>query len=289
VAFTASRDALDLDDGWPLLRAAAVAAGLEPAVAVWEDAGIDWGAFQLVVAMYVWGYVARREWFLAWAARVARHTRLVNSEAVLAWNSDKVYLADLAAAGVAVVPTTWVAPGERWRPPADDYVIKPTVASGGIDAARYRSQRIEVVDRHVDRLHRQGQTVMVQPYVPAVDAHGETALIFVGGRYSHAVSKRGLLQPDVGTVYGLWERQVIAPRTPRGDELVLAERALRVVHDRFGDTAYARVDVVDGADGVPMVIELELIEPSLFLDRAPAGAHRLAEELRRRLTGPTAR
>ena len=281
VAFAASPEALDLDAGWPLLRDAAAAAGLEPAVAVWEDASVEWAAFDLVVATYTWGYVTRRDRFLAWATTVARHTRLVNPEPVLWWNSDKSYLADLAAAGIATVPTTWVPPGATWQPPARDYVIKPSVASGGIDAARYVSQGVEVARRHVDRLHREGQTALVQPYVPAVDAGAETALIFFGNAVSHAVGKQGLLEPDVGTIYGLWERQVITPRTARADQHALAGRVLHAVHERFGRTAYARVDLVDDADGRPIVMELELIEPSLFLDLAPEAVGRFSDELRR--------
>jgi hypothetical protein len=280
VAFAAGPDALDLDASWPLLRDALAAAGLDPAVAVWDDATVDWGAFDLVVAMYTWGYVIRRAAFLRWAREVSRHARLVNAEPVLTWNSDKTYLGDLAAAGIPTVPTCWVPPGATWQPPARDYVVKPTVASGGIEAARYLMQGVDVAARHVERLHRDGQTAMVQPYLPAVDGDGETALIFFGGRFSHAVAKQGLLSPDVGPIFGLWERQVIAPRTPRADQHALAEGALGVVHQRFGRTAYARVDLVDGDDGTPMVIELELIEPSLFLELAPGAAARLAEELR---------
>ena len=283
VAFAASREALDLDAGWPLLRDAAAAAGLEPVVAVWEDDGVDWGAFDLVVANYTWGYVIRRERFLAWARAAARRTRLVNPEPVLAWNSEKTYLADLARAGVPIVPTTWVAPGAPWEPPARDYVVKPCVASGGIEAARYVRQGVDVARRHVAALHATGQTVMVQPYLEAVDAAGETALVFFGGRFSHAVTKQGLLEADAGTVFGLWERQVVAAATPRADQRAVAERALRVVDAHFGRTAYARVDVVDGPDGTPVVIELELVEPSLFLDLAPGAAGRLAGELRGRL------
>ena len=283
VAFAASREMLDLDAGWPLLRDAVAAVGLAPEVAAWEDSAVDWAAFDLVVLMYTWGYVVRRDRFLAWAATVARHTPLVNAEPVVRWNSDKTYLGDLAAAGIPIVPTTWVPPGAPWRPPARDYVIKPTVASGGIGAARYVAQRVDVAERHVDGLHEQGRTAMVQPYLPTVDTEGETALVFFGDRFSHAIAKQGLLEADAGPIYGLWERQVISPRTPRPDQLVLAERALRFVHERFGRTAYARVDLVDGDDGRPVVIELELIEPSLSLDLAPAGAPRLADELRERV------
>jgi hypothetical protein len=284
VAFAASQELVDLDEGWPLLRDALTAVGLEPTIAVWEEPGVDWAAFDLVVAMYTWGYVLRRDRFLAWAATAARHTRLVNPEPVLAWNSDKAYLADLAAAGIPTVPTIRVPPGAAWDPPAGDYVIKPSVASGGIEAARYVGERVEVAQRHVERLHRQGQTVMVQPYLPAVDAEGETALVFFGDRFSHAVAKQGLLEADVGPIFGLWERQVIAPRTARADQHAIAERALRVVRERVGRTAYARVDLVDGGDGRPVVIELELIEPSLFLDLAPEAAGRLAGELHRCVT-----
>jgi hypothetical protein len=94
VAFAASPEALDLDAGWPLLRDAAVAVGLEPAVTVWEDTGVDWAAFDLVVANYTWGYVSRRGRFLAWAQAVSRRARLVNARSILTWNSDKTYLAD---------------------------------------------------------------------------------------------------------------------------------------------------------------------------------------------------
>ena len=280
VAFAASRDALDLDAGWPLLRDGAVAAGLEPAVEVWEDAGVDWGAFDLVVAIYTWGYVLGHDSFLAWTKDVTRQTRLVNAAPILGWNSDKTYLADLTAAAIPTVPTTWVPPGATWQPPATDYVIKPTVASGAIDAARYVTSAPEVARLHVDRLHGEGQTAMIQPYLPSVDADGEIALVFFGDRFSHAVTKLGLLKADVGAIFGLWERQVIAAATPRADQLALARNVLRVVCERFGATAYARVDLVDGDDGLPMLIELELIEPSLFFDLAPGAAGRFAQQLR---------
>jgi glutathione synthase/RimK-type ligase-like ATP-grasp enzyme len=284
VAFAASPEALDLDDGWPLLRHAARAAGLEPVVAVWEDASVDWPAFDLVVASYTWGYVTRRERFLAWVDAVAPVARLVNAAPVLRWNSDKAYLVDLAAAGVPTVPTTRVPPGAEWEPPAADYVVKPAVASGGIGAARYVRRGVDAARRHVAALHAAGQTALVQPYLPAVDTAGEAALVFFGERFSHAVAKGGVLEPDAGTVFGLWERQALAPRTARDDELGLAARVLRLVGDRFGPTAYARVDLVDGGDGRPVVMEVELVEPTLFLDREPAAAGRFADELLRAAT-----
>jgi glutathione synthase/RimK-type ligase-like ATP-grasp enzyme len=275
VAFAASPEALDLDAGWPLLRDAVAAAGLEPAVVSWEDPAVDWAEVDLVVANYTWGYVTRRERFLAWAAAVARRTRLVNPEPVLRWNSDKAYLAELAAAGVPTVPTTRVPAGAAWDPPARDYVVKPSVSSGGIEAVRYVDSAVDTARRHVERLHAAGQTVLVQPYLPAVDAGGETSLVWFGERFSHAVAKGPVLEPDAGPVFGLWERQALAVRAPREDQLALAERALAAA----GATAYARVDVVDDADGRPVVMELELVEPSLFLHLVPEAAPRFAAEL----------
>ncbi len=249
-------------------------------MAVWDDPGVDWTAFGLVVVIYTWGYVTRRERFLAWASAAALRTTLVNPEPVLRWNSDKGYLADLAAAGVPTVPTTWVPPGAAWEPPARDYVVKPAVASGGIGAARFVARGVETAREHVADLHRAGQTALVQPYLPAVDGEGETALVFFGGRFSHAVRKQGVLEADVGAIFGLWERQVVAPRAARADQLAVAERALRAVRARVGPVAYARVDVVDGGDGRPVVMEVELIEPTLFLDLAPDAAARFAAVLR---------
>ncbi|MDQ2728620.1 MAG: hypothetical protein M3Y91_12340 [Actinomycetota bacterium] len=276
VAIAASADFIDLDDGWPALRDALLAAGLRPRVAVWDDPSIDWHHFGLVGAMYTWGYVTRRPSFLAWAGRVESATKLVNSARHLRWNSDKTYLADLADVGVPVVPTTWVRPGESWWPPAEDYVIKPTVASGGLGAARYRASRRETADRHVRRLHRGGHTVMVQPYQQSIDTAGETALVFVGDRFSHAVNKSSLLTADVGEVERLWEREIITSTEPSPGYRQLAETVMATVVAKLGPTAYARVDLVGDDAGCPRVLEVELIEPSLFLATAEGSARRLA-------------
>ncbi|MGH3400956.1 MAG: ATP-grasp domain-containing protein [Streptosporangiaceae bacterium] len=284
VAIAASGDFLELDDGWPGLRDALLADGLVPRVAVWDDPDVDWAAFGLVVAMYTWGYVTRRAAFLAWAERVGAVTRLANTADHLRWNSDKTYLADLGAAGLPVVPTSWVAPGQSWEPPGQDYVVKPTVASGGLGAARYRTSPVEVADGHVRRLHRAGHTVMVQPYQRSIDAIGETALVFLGDRFSHAVNKAALLAADAGESDRLWEREVITSTEASPGQRDLAEAVLAAVVRRLGPTAYARIDLVED-DGAPRVLEVELVEPTLFLADAQGSSQRLAGVLRR-LTTP---
>ena len=279
VAFATSEVTADLDDGWPSLRDALDAVGLVPSVVFWDDPAVEWASFDLVVVIYVWGYVLHRDGFLAWVDEVEVTTRLVNQPSVLRWNSDKTYLGDLDGAGVPVVPTQWVPPGGRWAAPSEDFVVKPSVSSGGIGAARYRTLGTDEVDHHVGRLHDEGHTVMVQPYQDSVDTTGETALVFLGDGYSHCVHKEALLEADVGETEELWTRQVITTASPRPDQRAVADVALAAVADRFGPTGYARVDLVDSADGRPLVLELELVEPSLFLTHRPAAAAQFAAHL----------
>jgi glutathione synthase/RimK-type ligase-like ATP-grasp enzyme len=275
----ASAEFLGLDDSWPSLRSAMNDLGLEPEVRCWEDSDADWEHFALVVAMYTWGYVTLRHEFLAWTKRIEERTTLVNSAAHIQWSSDKRYLQDLSAKGVPVVPTSWARPGEAWSPPAEDYVVKPCVASGGLGAARYRDSSWDLAQAHVRRLHEAGHTVMVQPYQDSVDISGETAVVFIGDRISHAVQKNALLVADVGEVERLWEREVICPIEATSEQRQVANAALAAAVDRFGPTAYARVDLVEDHRGGAQVLEVELIEPSLFLAAAEGSAGRLAEVL----------
>jgi glutathione synthase/RimK-type ligase-like ATP-grasp enzyme len=280
LAIAASAEFGELDDGWPALQVALAKVGFHAQVVAWDDPQVDWGRFDLVAAMYAWGYVARRKTFLAWADRVEAVTGLANSAAHLRWNSDKTYLRELDARGIPVVPTTWARPGQTWEPPADDYVIKPTVASGSLGAARYQAGSRDAADAHVRRLHQAGQTVIIQPYQGSVDVGGETALVFLGDRFSHAVTKSGLLAADAGETDRLWEQEVITPTEAAPGARRLAEIVMGAVTGRFGPTAYARVDLVDDEQGRPRVLEVELVEPSLFLATAEGSAQRLADVLR---------
>ena len=278
--FAASHESADLDDGWPYLRDALVSVGMAPSVAFWDDPAVRWASHDLVVPVFAWGYVTRRPHFLAWVDEVATSALLVNPAPVLRWNSDKTYLADLAAGGIPTVPTEWVPPGASWKPPSEDYVIKPSVGSGGMGAARYRMAAPDRAVAHVQRLHGDGSTVMIQPYQPMIDVAGETDLVYIGGRYSHAIKKEALLQADVGVTPQLWERQVIEAVTPDPGQRSLADTVMEFVKARFGPTGYGRVDLVHGADGRPLVLELELVEPSLFLRHMPGAAIDLATYLR---------
>lgn len=283
LGLAAGAEFLDLDESWAPLAEALADVGIQAQVAAWEDPGVDWGCCDLVSVMYAWGYVIRREEFLDWVDATAAVTTVVNDPAMLRWNSDKIYLADLAGIGIPVVPTVWVPPGGPWVPPAADYVIKPTVASGGLGAARYHSSPRQVADGHVRRLHDAGHTVMVQPYQDIVDAAGETALVFIEGRFSHAVTKAGLLAADAGETDRLWEHEVVTPGVATPAQRRVAEAVMATVTAKFGRTVYARIDLVDDEGGCPRVLEAELVEPSLFLAAAEGAAQRLAAALANRI------
>ncbi|MEU5879676.1 hypothetical protein [Spirillospora sp. NPDC047279] len=257
------------------LTAALAALGVEAAAVSWDDPSADWDAFDLVVVRSTWDYTARLGEFLAWADRVPR---LLNPAGTLRWNTDKRYLRDLDEAGVPVVPT-------RWDPedvPADwpEYVIKPSVSAGSRDTARWRAGEEDAARAHLRALRAQGRTVMVQPYLSAIDAAGETALLFCDREFSHAARKAPILKAGAGLLDGPHGGEITAARaTP--EQLAVARKVLDAVP---GDLLYARVDLVPGPDGTPVLLELELTEPALFLEHAPGSAGRFARAIAARIS-----
>lgn len=257
------------DRDLPGLVEALRAAGAEAVAVPWDDPATDWGACDLVVIRSTWDYSWRAAEFVAWAERTDKVTRLANPVQVVRWNTDKRYLGDLAAAGVPVVPTRCLAAGDPVDLPADhEYVIKPTSGAGARFAARYTPDERETAVRQLERMHAEGLTAMIQPYLTNVDVSGERALQFFGGRFLHASRKGAVLAR--GTAYDddKVSHPDLEPWTVTGAELAVAERALAAVPDA-PELLYARVDLVDGEDGEPRVMELELVEPNLFLDLHP--------------------
>lgn len=287
VALVTDATACRLDEDIPLLRDALQTLGIASEPVFWDDGAVAWSHFDLVVVRSPWDYFRRRDAFLAWADRVASLAPLANPADVLCWNTDKRYLTDLAAAGVPIAPTTFVAPGATMEDldlPADDVVVKPAVSAGANDTERHRGR--DAVLAHVSRLVGAGRTAMVQPYLHAVDDAGETALLFFGGTYSHAIRKGPILRDGPAEmVEGLFAAEDISPREPRPAERELAERALDAVPGGRDRLLYARVDLVPDDRGAPCALEVELTEPSVFLSQAPDAADRFAAAIAARLAG----
>lgn len=274
IAIVTARAAVGTDEDEPLLLAALAAAGADVDVVAWDEPDARWDSYDLAVVRSAWDYSARRAEFLHWASVAGARTRLRNGADVLAWNTDKIYLRELADAGVPVVPTTFLTPGDDIVLPADtEVVVKPSVSAGSRDTARYAPDALAAARRHADDLLAVGRTVLVQPYQASVDAQGETALLFVGGRFSHAASKAALLAPGhVPSVEKLFATEKLAAAEPGSAEREVAEAVLDAAPFTRDELLYARVDLVEGADGTPLLLELELAEPSMFLPQAPPAA-----------------
>ena len=239
-----------------------------------------WDAFDAVVVRATWDYTAALPEFLDWAAGIGG--RLHNRPDVIAWNADKRYLFDLGRAGLPVVAGEHVAPGASFRPPSGRHVVKPTVSAGARDTALYDAARADAAREHVRALHAAGRDVLVQPYLSRVDDEAETAVVLIDGQPSHCMRKGPLLALDQPPVDGLFRVEDMRRRACDDDVLHLAHRTHAFVAERFGVPLYARVDVLRDDTGEPAVLEVELIEPSLFLDHAPGSAERLAGALLRR-------
>ena len=287
-------DLPDLDEDERRLLDALAALGARALPVVWDDPSIDWSTFDAVILRATWDYSRRIGDFIAWTRRVASVSVLLNPADIVEWNTDKRYLTDLAAAGVPIVPTVFVDVPQSssdpvtWEPPAGfaEFVVKPVVSAGSRDTMRYSPVTSgDAPDIHVRRLLTAGGAVMIQPYLGAVDTVGETALVFIGGEFSHAVCKGQMLRLDAEgeKVAGLYVVEEITPRSSSPAERAVADAALAAIPGRLDRVLYARVDVIPDASGEPVVLELELTEPSLFFRHDHTAAPRLAAALLARL------
>ncbi|WP_228430516.1 ATP-grasp domain-containing protein [Baekduia soli] len=272
-------------------RPAAVALGAD--VAVWDDAGVDWSSYDLVIVRSAWDYTEDLGAFLAWCRAVGPE-RLRNAPELIAFNADKSYLAALDA---PTVPTALVAPGDPLPALRGEVVVKPSVSAGAVDTGRFSPRAHDDARALIGAITASGRTALVQPYLDAVDVHGETALVFFAGHLSHVLAKRAVLGRDaiaprtalapgspVQVAAAMLEPDLVAGGTAQPDEIALAERVIEEVTQRFGrPPLYARVDLLRGQDGRPVLLELEAVEPCLYLGQAPGAAERFAAAVRREL------
>lgn len=283
VALVSARAARELDEDLPPLVAAFSAAGAHAEITDWDDTNTEWARFDVALLRSTWDYTERLPEFLAWVERTAALTQLMNPAPVVRWNADKHYLHELATAGLPVVASTFAEPAldpaallEDFlaREGCAEFVVKPAVGAGSRDTRRHARTAKKEALAHMRRLLDTQRSVLLQPYLPAVDAHGETALIFIAGRFSHAICKGALLPAGAPATRALFAPEEITARSPQRDELDVAQRVLAALP--FGALHYARVDLIRDASHAPRLLELELIEPSLFFAHAPQAAPRLA-------------
>jgi len=288
---------LDPDD--KPLRDALLERGIATDVVVWDDPTVDWGTYQHVLIRSTWDYTDRPTQFTDWTRRVERTSTLLNPAQVVGWNIDKTYLRELEKAGLPIVPTIWLDPERNFDsraihtrfPAFGDFVIKPTVSAGSRDTGRYQadvttSRSLAIM--HAKNLLGVGRRVMIQRYLRQVDTVGETALVFFDGQFSHAVRKGPILDgPYRADDTALYAREEMTPRDATDAEREVAERVIaalpQVAPGVDGSLLYARVDLIPDDEGNPVVLELELTEPSLFFAHAPGSLERFADAVVARL------
>ncbi len=245
----------------------------------WARDDVDWGGARCAVLRTAWDYFERLPEFSAWLERAAAQTQLMNAPDILRWNVDKHYLRDLAERGVAVVPTRFIEVGEPIELArlldeleSDEAVFKPVVS--GAARHTYRVNRDNVVERDaVLRRLVTKEAMMIQPFQHAILEHGEVTLMMFGGNYSHAIVKRAKpgdfrVQDDHGGTVHECE--------PSAAEIALAVAAMGACVEV---PVYGRVDMVRDTEGAPRVMELELVEPELWLRKHPASAEGFAEAI----------
>ena len=269
-----------IEDDHPALRALETNHGLRGIPAVWDDPSMDWASAKAVVLRSVFDYVPKRDRFLEWIESTSKTTLVHNPPELVRWNSHKGYLRELETAGVQIIPTAWPKAGtalhlaglmeERGWSTA---VVKPAVGNGGREAVRVRSRdEVEIGQALVDEL-LPTRDLMIQPFIAATEDRGEHAMIHFDGRFSHAVRKDQML---AGRAFSM---DRVLPAEPSPAELELAQRVLKELGEA---PLYARVDVVSDGD-VVRLMELEVIEPVLFLQKSDGAAERFAAAIARRV------
>ncbi|MCG8405949.1 MAG: hypothetical protein MI923_12205 [Phycisphaerales bacterium] len=235
----------------------------------WDDPNTDPGGFDLCVLRSCWNYYENPRVFLDWIETTARVSRLLNPPQVVRWNLHKGYLRELDARGVPIIPTAWVSKGTQsplekiveengWT----DVVIKPAVSAGSFQTRRFSADQLRVGQTFLDELSRE-RDVMIQQYMTSIENEGERALIWIAGRWTHAIRKSPRFSGG--------DEQVSEASEVSAKEQTFAERVLT---DIKAELLYARLDVIRAADGRLCLSELELIEPSLFfLQHPPALKH----------------
>ncbi len=249
----------------PALRAR----GLEPEWAVWDDPAVVWDRFTLVVVRSAWDYAERWREFLGWAEGL---NAVENPFPVLHFGVDKErYLTVLRDRGVPIVHTSLVRPEDGpFEPWPDPFVVKPAISAGGRRSARFEG-RDPAAAALVAEIVEAGETAMIQPFVADAD---EVSLVYLDGAYSHSL-RRGAALPLGRPAEVLYLEEELGSYEATAEERQIAEAALALVP---APTLYARVDLLGG-----LVLELEIVEPSLYLSYDPTAADRLAEAVECRL------
>jgi hypothetical protein len=274
-------------DGWPDDHEAASLLGAD--FRSWDGPDVDWSRYDRVVLRSVFTYQHRVEAFLAWCRAIGPE-RLRNAPALVAFNADKRYLAELS---VPSIPTTFVGANDPFPELRGEVVVKPNVSAGARDTGRFTPATHREAFALIDRIREDGRVALVQPYRSSVDTAGEMAFVFFGDRLSHVLRKRAVLRPDevapvaregfpreLGVAQAMLDDNLVLAGKAAPAEHALAETVFAEVADTFGTPLFLRVDLVRDPTDAPILIEIEAIDPLFYFALAPGASARFAAAVR---------
>ncbi|MCK6446511.1 MAG: hypothetical protein L6Q99_08985 [Planctomycetes bacterium] len=276
-------------DEEPLLRELG-ARGIDAQMGAWHDERIGWEEPGATVIRSTWNYVHHLGAYLDWAARASTAGPFWNPLPIVRWNTHKRYLLELAARGVATAPTVLFERGANVDLAAElesrgwsEFVLKPAVGAGSFGTKRFAMAELESARAHLAEFLPR-RDMLLQPYLSSVDGYGERALVWINGQFTHSIRKTPRWS---GQKENVSTALAIEP-----DELALGEAALAPIASLVAGAQlvagtspllYARVDIARDAANRPVLMELELVEPSLFLAQHPPALARFADALAHRL------
>jgi hypothetical protein len=274
-------------DGWPDDHEAASL--LSADFQSWDDPDVDWSRYDRVVLRTVFTYQHRVDAFLAWCRAVGPE-RLRPSPDLVAFSADKRYLSTVS---VPSVPTTFVGVGDPLPELRGEVVVKPHISAGARNTGRFSPATYREAFALIDRIREDGRVALVQPYMSSVDAAGETAFVFFGGRLSHVLRKRPVLRPDevapvaregfaheLEVAEAMLDDDLVFADTAAPAEHALAERVLAEVAENFGPPLFLRVDLVRDPTDAPVLLEIEAIDPLFYFALVPGASARFAAAVR---------
>ncbi len=246
---------------------------------IWDDNSIEWSNYDAAIIRSTWDYTQNFEKYIEFIDNASNQTKLINNQEVLLWNLDKHYMKELSTK-ISTIPTTYIEKDNKSKlPEYPEYVIKPTISNSGKNSGRFQRKKDDIKASLLLENILRTSTAMIQPYIPSIDSQGEKSLVFIGGDFSHSIIKGAVLLPE-------GERSPIAstdanitPAKANDSEIDFAYEVLSATPFDKSDLTYARVDIAKSDNEELMLMELELIEPNLFMSLYPDATGKLAEAI----------
>ncbi|WP_159103248.1 hypothetical protein [Tsukamurella sp. 1534] len=277
IALATSAAQPELDDRGQEILSALRSAGHEAEAAVWTDGAVDWEQYDAVVVVGAWDYAQRYDDFLGWAWRVAAQSLVLNPEPLVRWYADKRYLRDYESEGLPIVPTQFITVHDATLDHdylGTDHVVRPSISGGLAEAFRFGPGDDEASRAKLEEIKAAGNTVMVSPY--SVEAGG-VSLVYIGGEFSHAFGRDLAAEINADPAEGR-PTEVLVDAEPTAAERELADAALKPI-DPSNPPLYVRVDLVRASGGDPVILEVQVVQPDLHLERLGDGAKEFAAKV----------